>query len=49
VQVAFEGVDVVELEEGEAFGGEDYAVLAEGTADEIVGCVAGYWDGEGVG
>lgn len=33
VQVAFEGVDVVELQEGEAFGGEDYAVLAEGAAD----------------
>jgi len=33
VQVAFEGVDVVEGEEGKAFGGEDHAVLDDGAAD----------------
>lgn len=33
VEVALEGVDVVEGEEGESFGGEDYFVLGEGAVD----------------
>ena len=40
MQVAFECVDVVECKEGEAFGGEEDAVLGEGASDQIVCCRA---------
>lgn len=35
--MAFEGVDVVEREEGKPIGGEDSFVLGEGAGDEILG------------
>lgn len=40
MQRTLEGVDVVETEEGEAFGGEEDFVLGEGTTEEVGGCGA---------
>jgi len=36
VQVALEGVDVVEGEKRESFGGEEDFILSEGAADQII-------------
>jgi hypothetical protein len=47
--VALEGVDVVEGEEGEAFGGEEDFVLGEGAADQVVCGGAGDGVCEGLG
>jgi hypothetical protein len=41
VQLAFEGVDVVKGEEGEAFRGEEDLILGEGASNKVVGCGAG--------
>ncbi len=36
MQVALEGVDVVEGEKSESFGGEEDFVLGEGAADQVI-------------
>lgn len=36
MQVALEGVDVVEGEKRESFGGEEDFVLGEGAADQVI-------------
>lgn len=41
MQVTFECVYVIESQEGEAFGGEENAVLSQRAADEIVCCGTG--------
>lgn len=37
MQAAFEGIDVIEGEESEAFRGEDDFILYDGAPDQIVG------------
>lgn len=43
MELAFEGVDVVEREEGETFRGEEDLILGEGAVDEVVCGGAGSW------
>lgn len=47
MELALEGVDVVEGEEGESFGGEKDEVLCQRAVDQVVGEFGGGFGGKG--